>query len=51
MNSFETVKEYFKNIDFDIVDDSLILDNVYKEIDGYEEKLALDLETDRKSVV
>ncbi|KKO76353.1 hypothetical protein AAJ76_4000106108 [Vairimorpha ceranae] len=45
MNSFETVKEYFKNIDFDIVDDSLILDNVYKEIDGYEEKLALDLET------
>ncbi|WUR03100.1 pumilio 23-like protein [Vairimorpha necatrix] len=45
MNDFETVKKYFINIDFDIVDNSEVLDNVYKEIKGYEEKLILNLES------
>ncbi|AFN83102.1 hypothetical protein EROM_060070 [Encephalitozoon romaleae SJ-2008] len=42
MNS---LKEYVKNIDFEVVDDSEILDNVYKEIQGNEKELMLDTET------
>ncbi|ADM11616.1 uncharacterized protein Eint_060070 [Encephalitozoon intestinalis ATCC 50506] len=42
MNS---LKEYVKNIDFGVVDDPEILDNVYNEIDGQERILILDVET------
>ncbi|AFM98383.1 hypothetical protein EHEL_060090 [Encephalitozoon hellem ATCC 50504] len=42
MNS---LKEYVKNIDFGIVDDPEVLDNVYNEIEGNEKELVLDAET------
>jgi uncharacterized low-complexity protein len=45
MHKFEKVKEYLTNIDFEFVTDHEILDNVYKEIEGYEEKLILNIES------
>lgn len=45
MDKFENVKEYLTNLDFEFVDDHKILDNVYKEIEGYEEKLILNIES------
>ncbi|KMV65913.1 hypothetical protein M970_060110 [Encephalitozoon cuniculi EcunIII-L] len=39
------LKEYIKNIDFETVDDSEVLHNVYNEIDGHERELMLSTET------
>ncbi|KAF9761490.1 hypothetical protein NGRA_2607 [Nosema granulosis] len=39
------IKDYIKNIDFELVDDDIVLNNVYKEIHGSEERLLVDIET------
>lgn len=39
------IKEYIKNIDFELVDDDVVLENVYEEIKGSEAKLMIDIET------
>lgn len=44
MRKYEKVKEYLINIDFDMIDDSDLLDNVYREIETYEETLLLDMD-------
>lgn len=41
----EGLKEYVKNIDFDVVDEPEVLDNVYMEIHGHEGELILNTET------
>lgn len=41
----EDLKEYVKNIDFEIIGDLEVLDNVYEEIHGHENDLILNVST------